>query len=79
MDADQRAAAYRDTASRYSYLYLNAYGDLAAAHGVANDSGNQYAYRVVIDPNADAGSKRHLHPLCKPGRAGRGSGGAESR
>lgn len=78
MDADQRAAAYRDTASRYSYLYLNAYGDLAAAHGVANDSGNQYAYRVVIDPNADATSRRHLHPLRQPGRAGRGGGGAQA-
>ena len=71
--------AYRDTASRYSYLYVNAYGDLAAAHGAATDNGNQYAYRVVIDPDADAGSKRHLHPLRLSGRAGRGGRGAQGR
>ena len=50
----------RNTASRYSYLYLNIYGDLAAAHGAATDNGNQYAYRVVIDPDANATSRRTL-------------------
>mgnify|MGYP001474881867 CR=1 FL=1 len=69
------AYRYRDTASRYSYIYANAFGHTAAAHGIANDRGRQYAYRVVIDPDADATSKRHLHPLRLSGGAVRGSGG----
>ena len=63
---------YRDTASRYSYLYINLYGDLAAAHGAANDHGNQYAYRAVIDPDADAASKRT--PAPQRPADGRGGG-----
>jgi hypothetical protein len=69
---------YHNTASRYSYLYVNAYGHMAAGHGVATDDGNQYAYRVVIDPDADATSCRHLHAHCLAGRAGRGGGGTET-
>jgi hypothetical protein len=72
------ANTYRDTASRYSYLYVNAYGHTAAAHGVANDDGNQYTHRAVIDPDADATSCRHLHAHCLAGRAGRGGGGTET-
>ena len=40
----------------------------------ANDSGNQYACRAVIDPDADATSRRHLHPLRQSGRPRRSSG-----
>ena len=73
--------AYRDTASRYSYLYLNAHGHISAAHGVANDNGSQYAYRAVVDPDADAdaASKRHLHAHCLARGIGRGSSGGASR
>jgi len=63
MDSNSDGSArngYRDTASRYSYLYINLYGDLAATHGAATDNGNQYAYRVVIDPDANATSRRTL-------------------
>ena len=71
--------AYRDSASRYSYIYSNAYGHTAAAHGAANDRGNQYTHRAVIDPAADATSRRAVYARSAARPAARSSDGGESR